>query len=173
MNYLIKILESLTNQLKTIVITKNLQTEASKKLYEMALKCLKIPQDLTPLDEVPDEVTCMSTINALHKKAFGEPIGGDASTYLGYIALRDSKKWVKVTSALAGDLIISPTGFNDAEGKKNGITSGHIGCCLTNNQIASNNSKTGLFEINFDLWTWRYHYATRGHFPIFFFRKIF
>lgn len=169
MDTLLKLLASLTDRLRTLVISKNAPTIHGNKLYQTAKSCLG--QELTPKDEVPDEVACMSTMNALHKKAFGEPIGGDASTYLGYLALRDGKKWVKVTSPLQGDIVISPSGYNDAEGKKV-VPNGHIGCYMGNNQIASNSSKTGLFSMNFDLFSWRYRYASLGHYPVLFFRKI-
>ena len=165
----LQLLTLLSDKLKTLVVQKNAPTASGQKLYETALA--SIGQELTPKDEVPDEVACMATMNALHKKAFGEPIGGDASTYLGYLALRDSKKWVKVTSPLAGDICISPSGFSDKEGQK-AVPNGHIGCYMGNNEIASNNSKNGLFEKNYNLFTWRYRWVTLGHYPLFFFRKI-
>ena len=169
MQTLLQLLASLTDKLRTLVVQKNAPTIAGNKLFEIAKSSLG--QELTPKDEVPDSVACMSTMNALHKKAFGEPIGGDASTYLGYLALRDSKKWVKVSSPLQGDVCISPSGFNDAEGKKV-VPNGHIGCYMGNNQIASNSSTTGLFSMNYSLFDWRYRFVQLGHYPLWFFRKV-
>lgn len=165
--YLLQQIEILLQKIKDIIVSRNLSTKSSTLLYEVVRANLGV--ELTPKDEVPDEVACMSTMNALHKKAFGEPIGGDASTYLGYLALKNNKNWVKVVTPLPGDVVISPSGF----GGKNGVTNGHVGCYLGGNKIASNNSQTGLLDDHLNLESWRQRYVTLGGYPIWFFRKIF
>jgi hypothetical protein len=164
------LIQQLISILKKMTVDNNLPTEAGKKLYETTLTFLG--KDPTPEDKVPDEVACMEVVNFIHNAAFGEPIGGGASTYLGWIVLKNHKKFAEMKTPLTGDICIAPTGLNDAVGRANGITNGHIGIVCDNGTIASNDSKTGLFIKNYTLWSWRYRFSTIGHFPIFFYRRI-
>ncbi|MEK7662406.1 MAG: hypothetical protein AAB355_02865 [Patescibacteria group bacterium] len=168
MNYLLKILESLVTQLKSIIVTKNLQTEASKKLYEVAKTFLD--KDASPKDLATDEYGCAESLNAVCEAAWGEPIGGGVSTYRMYYALLNHKKFVEVTSPLAGDIILSPTGIG---GGKNGIKNGHTGIVSSNGKIMSNNSDNGLWQEKYDLWSWRYRYVQLGEYKMLYYRRIF
>lgn len=164
--YLLSILASLQAQLKKLIVERNLQTEASKKLYETAKAWLG--KDVTPLDNVPDDLACVEVLNVLAVKSWGEPAGGGNSTYLLYYALKDHKKFAEVVDPLPGDIILSPTGF----GGKNGITNGHAGVVMDNNKIASNSSFTGLLTESYDLWSWRYRWVINGGYPMKFYRRI-
>jgi hypothetical protein len=168
MNQLLKILESLIGRLKTIIVSRNLQTEMSKKLYETALTF--IGRDASPSDLAPDEYGCAESVNAICEKAWGEPVGGRVSTYQMYYAFLNHKKFVEVTSPLAGDIILSPTGIG---GGKNGVTNGHTGIVSSNNKIMSSDSATGLWQENYDLWSWRYRYVSRGGYKLLYYRRIF
>lgn len=138
-----------------------------EKLYETAVSCLGI--DVTPNDLVPDEVGCSDVVNHIHFMAFGEEIGGGASTYLLYGALKDSEEWTKVDSPLPGDIVISPSGYAGVGGK---LSHGHVGIIGNNVMIMSNDSKTGKFLENYTIASWRAYYVDKGKYPMSFFRKV-
>lgn len=167
MDTLLKLLASLTDRLRTLVVQKNAQTAPGLKLYETAVSFLG--QDASPLDKAPDNLACVESLEQVYYKAFGEYIGGGVSTLRLYHALKNNKKFVKVTSPIAGDIILSPTGMAS---KKTHITNGHTGVCGQNGRIMSNNSSNGKWEQNYDMWTWRLRYQTNGFYPLFLFRKV-
>lgn len=167
MQALLQLLASLTDKLRTTVVQKNAPTIDGNKLYQTALTF--IGQDASPKDIAPDEYGCVESLEQVYFKAFGEYIGGGVSTLRLYNALKNNKKFVKVTSTLPGDIILSPTGMAT---KKTNITNGHTGVCGQNGKIMSNNSRTGKWEQNYDTWTWRMRYQTDGFYPLFIFRKV-
>lgn len=147
-------------------INKNMET-LSQKLHNKAIECFKT--DVTPKDEVPDSVACAITVNTIHKLAFGDEIGGSASTYLLYNALLKRKDFKKVETPEPGDIIISPTGY---AGKGGTLSNGHVGIVTSNAYVLSNNSKTGLLDNYFTLKSWSDYYGIKGKFPIYYFRKV-
>lgn len=166
MDTLLKLLSSLTDKLRTLVVQKNAPTIQGNKLYETALSF--IGQDASPLDKAPDEYGCVESLEQVYFKAFGEYIGGGVSTLRLYHALVNNKKFVKVTSPIAGDIILSPTGMAT---QPSNIKNGHCGIIGQNGKIMSNNSFNGKWEANYDLFTWRSRWV-KNFYPLFFFRKI-
>ena len=81
------------------------------RLYHAALSF--IGTDVTPKDEVPDEVACAETVwtllSLVDPNAFG--IQKTASSYYLYTQLKESKNFTQVTEPLEGDLVASPTGL--------------------------------------------------------------
>lgn len=130
-------------------------------LLETALAC-----EGKDMARIQNELGCAEAVNAVHKKAFGKEIGGGASTYLLYQALKADKTFQKVTEWEPGDIIISPTGYS-----KGPLTHGHVGIC-TEKGILSNDSKTFLFANNFTIASWVARYRVYGKFPVLFFRKV-
>lgn len=124
--------------------------------------------DASPSDVAPDELGCAESVNAIHRKQFGSPIGGDVSTYRLYEALKKHPHFKQTSEALPGDIVISPTGF----GGKNGITNGHAGIVGENGKIMSNESKSGNFQENYTMETWRERYGKLGGYPVLFFRRV-
>ena len=167
MNKLLSILEGLIEQYKSLIRDKNAPTQAGNVLYKTALSF--IGKDASPLDSAPDPLACAESVNEIVKAAFGEPAGGNNSTYWLYIALKNHRKFVEVTTPLPGDIIISPTGIG---GGKNGVSNGHAGIMLENNQIASNDSRDGVFRQNYALFEWKYRYQTIGGYKVYFFRRV-
>lgn len=135
-----------------------------EKLYFAAKAALGT--DASPADTVPDEVACAESVNQIHKNCFGFPIGGDASTYRLYDALMKSPLFTIVTTPMRGDIVISPTGYG------NGTIPGHVGICLDNDIIGSNDSGTGLFSTKYSLTDWRQRYQQKGGFPVIYFRRV-
>lgn len=138
----------------------------SEKLYKVAMSCLKT--DVTPKDEYPDSVSCAITVNVIHQKAFGDQIGGTASTYWMYNSLLNRKDFQKVDAPQRGDIIISPTGY---AGKGGTLTNGHVGIVGDGGVVLSNNSNTGLLDTYFTIEKWNSYYGIKGKFPIYYFRK--
>lgn len=148
------------------------ETNNRLKLYNTALQCLG--KDASPNDVAPDEYGCAETVNAIHKMAFGSPIGGDISTYRLYDALKKSNVFVKVDRPLEGDIIISPTGYGNGS-----MPSGHVGIMGTINNndinlstIMSNTSKTGIFLENYTLAGWKVRYREKGGYPVEYWRRV-
>lgn len=139
----------------------------SEKLYKMATSW--IGKDITPSDVVPDVVACAITVNTIHEKTFGDPIGGTSSTYLLYNALLGRKDFKKVDYPERGDIIISPTGYAGAGGT---LKNGHVGIVGDNSVVLSNDSNTGLLATKFTLQSWSNYYQGKGKFPVFYFHKV-
>ena len=139
--------------------------ENRKKFYDVALSFAG--KDATPRDEVPDEVACASTLNAIHKQAFGSPIGGGASTYRLYHVLLDSPDFTKIDQPEWGAIIISPSGYGSGR-----LAHGHAGILDDKDNIMSNDSKSGLFIKNYTLDTWAARYKVLGGYPVAYFRRI-
>jgi len=137
----------------------------AEKLYETALSF--IGTDASPNDEAPDELGCAETVNAIHKKCFGDYIGGDVSTYRLFQSIKERKDFTLVDMPEAGDIIISPTGYGNGV-----VKNGHAGFVMKDGKIASNDSGSGLFKENYTLATWNKRYAQLGGYPVYFYRKM-
>lgn len=112
---------------------------------------------------------CATTINTLSERAIGRPIGGGTSTYWMYEELKKNKERFKeMKEPLRGDLIISPTGTGNI--KK--ISNGHVGIVLDNKEIASNDSRTGIFRKNYTIQSWRNRWEKIGQYPVLFYRIL-
>lgn len=133
---------------------------------ETAKKCLN--QDVTPEDKVSDDVDCANTVNRIYKIAFGEEIGGGASTYELYQRLLKHPKFIQVSSPEPGDVYISPTGF----GTNPAMPHGHVGIVGEGGSIMSNDSRDGKFKQNYTFESWRQYYVNRGGYPVRIFKRI-
>ena len=142
----------------------NIATSAGKKLHKVALTCLG--QDVGD-SGYGDEVDCAITVNNVVFKAFQDYVGGDISTLRMFHALKGNKKFVQVKTPLAGDIIISPTGYGNGR-----LSNGHTGFISYGDKILSNDSKTGLFMPNYTRKAWKERYSDKGGFPIYYFRRI-
>ena len=141
------------------------------RLYITAVGSLG--EDITPQDEIPDDVACAEVINKIHEKTFGFPIlsirEGGASTKLLYYAMVKSSLFQESPEPLSGSIVISPTGLNNRISK---IKNGHIGIIGLNKIIMSNNSSNGLFEENYTIDSWKKRFVSEGGYPMLFFNRI-
>lgn len=144
---------------------KRTMEENRKKFYQTTVACLGT--DVTPHDEVPDEVACAITINRIHRKAFGFEIGGGASTYLLYRTLLNSKFFTKIDGPEWGAIIISPSGYGNGR-----LAHGHAGIVGEMDDIMSNDSDDGIFKKNYSIDTWVARYQKVGGYPVEYFRRI-
>ena len=106
-------------------------------------------------------VGCALAVNHVVKEATGKEIGGEASTTAMDVALRKGAGTrISESQAKAGDVIISPTSYQDG----NRVT-GHVGVCLDDgcSSIGSNSSSSGgLFKQNFTIESWHSTFDAKG-----------
>jgi uncharacterized protein YycO len=125
-----------------------------------------LEKDVTPNDEVPDEVDCADTVSTILKMA-GYPIGNIVSTTEMYKYLLDKPaEWELVSIPSRGCVIISPTGYGNGK-----MIHGHVGIMGEDGKIMSNNSYNGLLQTGYNVDTWKIRYVDKGGFPIFFFKR--
>jgi hypothetical protein len=112
------------------------------KLLKFAINGLDT--DVSPSDLAKDELGCAESVSNLIKKVFPDfPI--ILGTQLLFDTLRRDKRFKLTTTPQMGCIVISPT--------KGGII-GHTGVFITNDRIASNDSKTGQFKGNYTWDSW-------------------
>lgn len=139
-----------------------------KKLYDKA-KSL-IGTSLSPNDPT---YGCATSVNQIHRLTFGDEIGGGASTWLLWQALKSRADFEQIPNYEQGAIIISPSGTSTISGKYNG----HVGIVGKNPSpdgtvyIMSNNSVTGRVDTQLTIKKWRVYYEGKG-FPIYYFRKL-
>src|SRR3990167_3040162 len=102
MQKLWQMLDDIIRKLKSYIVATNSPTIAGRKLYETTKGLLG--QDITPQDEVSDDVACAAVVNRLCELAFGEPAGGGASTYWLRLALKNHRNFALVDNFLPGDI---------------------------------------------------------------------
>ena len=147
-------------QLQQLQLQKNM--DKRQTLFDTAVTCLG--KDMAPME---DEYGCAEAVNQVFKKAFGVEVGGYLSTYRMYQALSDTSRFLKVFVPMAGDIIISPTGYGNGR-----IRSGHVGIVGENGQVMSNTSDNGLWLVNYNLDSWYQRYLKLGGFPIHYYRVL-
>jgi hypothetical protein len=136
----------------SIIKAGNFGTPASAKLYQTARSFLGT--DASPKDLANDEVACAESVNDVVLAAFGEFVGGDLSTARMFAALQTNRKFAEVSSPIKGDIIISPSGYGNGN-----LSNGHVGIVGDSNQIMSNNSANGIWDIHYSLASWKARYA--------------
>lgn len=143
----------------------NTQTPQGLKILAVAKSWLG--KDASPEGLADNTVACAESVTHILMGIgyIGYTITG---TYTLLRALQQAPEWVEVSNPLPGDIIISPSGM----GGKNGITSGHVGIYAENDQIMSNNSNTGLWDLHLNLASWTARYKVLGGYPILYFRRI-
>lgn len=121
--------------------------------------------DVTPSDLIPDTVACADTITTLIRnvdKTFPLVSG----TWTLYDILEHRKDWKRVTEPSPETLILSPTGMGGSS------MIGHVGIFLKDGVIASNDSTTGKFMVNYTLDSWTKRYKKQGGLPIFLYKRV-
>lgn len=161
LEWLKTVLENIRNSIRpdgSIVMS------SSELLYNAALSY--IGSDASPNDLAPDELGCAETVDAIYHRVFAEYIGRGArpclSTATLFVQLKSSGWLKQVIIPKPGDIVISPTGSTGSKGP------GHTGI-VGRYQIMSNDSRSGTWEANYTVESWRRIFGRRG-FPTYFFR---
>jgi hypothetical protein len=163
------ILTSIANIIKKLLAyVQTIKEEPTNHVNLHTAAILSLDKNRSP--NAPDELGCADTWNEIYKDTFKEYLyqGNRASTYHLYKALRSSPKFKEVSIPLPGDTVISPTGY----GRNPSMPNGHVGIVMENGRIASNDSRDGLFKINYTIESWRSKYVTKGLYPCFFYRCV-
>ncbi len=145
----------------------NIQTIPGQKIYAYAVSL--IGTDASPADRVSDEVACAESVSTILGHLFKDCyiITGTSTLWL---FLKFSEAFVEVTTPMAGDIIISPTGSPGSG--KNGVTNGHTGIIGATGAVMSNNSLNGMWDVHYTLDSWKKRYLTLGEYPVYYFRRI-
>lgn len=133
-----------------------------EKLFEEARAWLG--RDASPMNLAPKEYACAESVTYVLRQA-----GFDIGIITGTATLRDvlirSWKFTKVLVPEPGDIILCTTGMGNGN-----IPNGHVGICLTDEKIASNNSYTGLWSDYYTFELWKKRYVDIGGYKIEYFR---
>ena len=118
-----------------------LKQQLAPTMQEKFIKiCLDaLDTEVTPKDGVPDYVACAEVMSTLLKKLFPDFPITTSTKDLDFKLFQD-KRFKRITEPERGAIVISPRTNN---------TYGHCGVFITSERIASNNSKTGLFQGNY------------------------
>ena len=118
--------------------------EPEPTMDEKFLKvCLNaLDTDPSTPDGVKDELGCADTLSHLIKKVFPDFPILFSTKDLDFKLFTD-KRFERITEPQKGAIIVSP---------RTPTQTGHCGVFITGDRIASNNSKTGLFQGNY-LWS--------------------
>ncbi len=139
-------------------------TMKADKLIEAAKESLG--QELWRGTGVDPAYACAISVNAVHTKAFGFPIGGQASTAALYQALLKNIRFEFTTESTPGAIVISPTGT----GHNPQYPNGHVGI-ICNYGICSNDSDTGRWSENYkDIDDWRHQFTHIEGYPTYIFK---
>lgn len=161
-NSFIVLLKRFISLFKTRKMPKTINDQSPReKLLQAARNALGT--ELTPKDEVEDEVACASSMSALLKKVLPDfpHITGTATLFEH---LLQDTRFKKTNLPKPGNIIISPT--------ENSSFHGHVGVFLENEKITSNASATGLWSQNYDIGSWVSRYRAKGHLKIYIFELV-
>ncbi|MFN3658162.1 MAG: hypothetical protein ACK4UO_12975 [Pseudolabrys sp.] len=129
---------------------------------------LHIGKDASPNDLAPDELGCAETLSNILHEALPDFPANILSTAILYQTLRVHPNFKRVDNPEAGDIVISPTGYQPTSST---VTNGHCGVVARENRILSNDSKTGKFLDNYSIEAWAKYYGLKGGYPVYFFRR--
>ena len=139
-----------------------------EQLPTMKDKFLKIcldalDTDVTPKDEVPDDVACAEVESTLLKKVFPDFPILPSTTDLDFKLFTD-KRFERITEPEIGCIIISP---------RNATNYGHVGTFITSERIASNNSfgpNKGKYTGNYTYEAWIQEFKVKRGLRIYLYR---
>lgn len=132
------------------------------KLVRIADALTLLKTDITPKDKIPDEVACVENVCEVINKIVPFPILSYTPDFV-----RELKKDTRFEATLdfnEATIIVCATGTG------NGTMRGHCGIIGTGKDIISNNSKTGIWEYNYTIETWKQRFRIKGGMPILLFK---
>lgn len=134
----------------------------NEKLVRIADALTLLNVDITPKDEVNDEVACIQNMCEVLNKVIKFP----RLTYSPDLVreLKNDKIFEGTLDFNEATIIVSATGTG------NGTIRGHAGIIGTNNEIISGNSFNGKWEYNYTIDTWKARYRVKGGMPILLFK---
>lgn len=126
-----------------------------------------IGEDVSPQDFAPDELGCVESLSRIIQRAFPElRFPTMLSTRELHAYLQTSLSFDLISEPQYGDIILSVTGTGNGR-----ISNGHTGI-VGKTWIMSNDSRTGAWEANYQLASWKRYYEGKGNFPTLFYRVV-
>lgn len=128
-----------------------------------------IGKDASPKDDAPDELGCVDTVTTILREVYPHVPHMLSTIEFNKWLNSAASGYVRVASPQPEDIIISPT-----SGKK----IGHVGICLENGSIASNDSgihtptNKGKFLVNYTFFAWCRYYSIKQGLPVYIYRKV-
>lgn len=134
-------------------------------IFNEALRSLGI--DASPKDHASDEFGCAETVSDILFNA-GCVIPEMLSTLTLDHFLANDKHWMRIlTNPEAGDVIVFATGQGNGS-----IPHGHTGIVMDGENVASNDSNSGKFILNWTISKMLAHYGKVGGYPMHLYRKL-
>ena|SRR3990167_2171969 len=121
----------------------------TEKIYRVA--AVTLGKDISTL--IDNEVACAEVMSGIINQAIPDFSAGVLSTADLNIKLKNSPYFRQELEPSEGAIIVSP---------RTATIYGHTGCFLSAGAIASNNSKTGKFEVNYNFDTWATTFGAKG-----------
>lgn len=144
----------------------------AQHLYDVAFSFLG--KDASPRDLAPDEYGCAETVSDIVAAAFPElRFPTVLSTRELFDHLTRSPSFEQIAELEPGCIIVSVTGTGNGL-----VANGHTGVVGKHLApdgslwIMSNNSRSGTFEANYSVNSWRRYYETKGGMPTHFFGVV-
>lgn len=116
----------------------------TEKLYYAALGW--IGEDASPKNLAPQELSCAEGVSNILHEVYPDFPEGILSTSILFTKLKESKYFKGILEPIKGCVVVSP---------RTSTTAGHTGIYMTDNVIASNDSRDGLFKENYTRSSWR------------------
>lgn len=132
------------------------------KLVRIADALTLLKTDITPEDRVPDEVACVENVCEVINKVIPFPILYYTPDFVR--ELKNDPRFEATLDFNEATIIVCATGTG------NGTMRGHCGIIGIGKKIISNNSKTGRWEYNYDIESWKQKFRIKGGMPILLFR---
>lgn len=117
-------------------------------------------RDASPLNSAPQELACAESVSNIAHNALGTLPANVISTVVLCAILKQSGRFRAILEPKEGCIVVSPT---------EGTNIGHTGIFITDSQIASNDSRNGLFESNYSFSSWIAYFKFRKGLHIYIF----
>ncbi len=139
----------------------------SQKLYQVSFST--IGKDASPFNYAPNEYGCAESVSSLINKVITFPIITGTTNLLSL--LETSPQFEEIAIPEQGCIIISATGTGKLANGHTGIVGKNI---APDNSlwIMSNDSRSGLWSVNYTINRWKDYYETYGGFPTRYFRLL-
>lgn len=160
----------LIRQLNILLV--QLQAKLKEKMSLLELAKSKLGTDFTSDWVVSDDVSCAYAVSTiLHEINKNIPIYFHTGDMYRYMKNSSFFKEIKqpIDKMEGGWICVSPTGYGS---RPEIIPNGHIGIYFNENDIMSNDSRTGLWSVNYTRETWRERWGKKGGYPIYIYQII-
>ena len=151
---------------------KPLMSTLQDQLYKAAFDSRG--EDASPKDYAPDDLGCAESLSEVIQKAFPDlRFPTLLSTRALYAHLTNSLAFQRIDEPKYGCIILNVTGTGNGS-----VSNGHTGIMGRNTSedgskwIMSNDSRNGMWSVNYTIHTWKRYFETKGGMATLYFRRI-